>query len=141
MLFRSREVVRREIAASSYPRGNSRGPDYSDLLPEDLCNCPDCRRARGEMSGPFDDPDNDDGDFDSGEGDFEEDAIDDETMKAIFDERVPPGMPPEVAGVMYEIMKEAYLNGIPPDEILASLRNLGGAGGGSRSKRKKGKRK
>jgi hypothetical protein len=103
-----------------------------------LCNCPDCRHARGEMSGPFDDLD--DGDDEFGENDFEEDDIDEEKMKAIFGERVPPGMPPEVAGVMYEIMKEAYLNGIPPDEILASLKNLGG-GGGSRSKRKKGKRK
>jgi hypothetical protein len=132
-LDQAREVVRKEIAASDYPAGNSRGPDYSALLPDNLCNCPKCRRARGEMPSPFDDDDFDDADFD--------DNFDDDKMAKIFNERVPEGMPPELAQMLFEVLKEGYRNGLSPDEILEGLGELGGIGGSSRGKGKKGKRK
>jgi hypothetical protein len=135
-LDQAREVVRKENAASAYPSGNSGGnsgePDYSALLPGQLCNCPKCRRARGEAPSPFDD------DFD--EDDFDDDELTDERMEQIFNERVPEGMPPELAQMMFEILKAGYRNGLSPDEVLDELDNMGAPGGSSR-KRKKGGRK
>ena len=132
-LDQAREVVRKEIAASDYPGGNSRGPDYSALLPGKLCNCPECRRARGEMPSPFDDDD-----FD--EKDFDDEDFSDEKMERMFNERVPEGMPPELAQMLFEVLKEGYRNGLSPDEILEGLEDMGGFGGSSRGKGKKGKR-
>jgi hypothetical protein len=133
-LEQAREVVRKEIAASVYPAGNTRGPDYSALLPNQLCNCPKCRRARGEMPSPFDDDDFDDDDFD-------DDFLDDEKMEKIFNDRIPEGMPPELAQMLFEVLKEGYRNGISPEEILAELESKGGFRGGSRGKGSKGRRK
>jgi hypothetical protein len=127
-LDQAREVLSKEIAASNYPAGNNRGPDYSALLPDNLCDCPKCRSARGEMPGPFDDEDFDDN-------------FDDEKMKRIFDERVPEGMPPELAQMLFEVLKEGYRNGLSPDEILEGLEDMGGFGGSSSGQGKKGKRK
>jgi hypothetical protein len=132
-LEQAREVVQKEIAASVYPAGNSRGPDYSGLMPGRLCDCPECRRARGEMSVPLGDDDFDDEDFDE--------DLDDAKMEKIFNDRVPPGMPPEMAQMLFEILKEGYRNGLSPDEILDSLDEMAGLGGGFSRKRKKGGRK
>ena len=132
-LDQAREVVRKEIAASAYPAGNSREPDYSALLPGQLCNCPKCRRARREAPSPFDD------DFD--DDDVDDDELTDEKMERIFNERVPEGMPPELAQLFFEVLKEGFRNGLSPDEVLDSLDDLGGLGGSSRGKRKKGGRK
>jgi hypothetical protein len=132
-LDQAREVVRKEIAASVYPAGNSRGPDYSALLPDRQCNCPKCRRARGERPGPFDD------DFD--ENDVDDDYLDDEQMERTFNERVPPGMPRELAQMLFEVLKEGYRNGLSPDEILADLEGRGDLGGSSFGKGMKGRRK
>jgi len=125
--------VRKEIAASEYPTYNSRGPDYSALLPDNSCDCPKCRRARGEMPSPFDDDDFDDKEFDEN--------FDDEQMQRIFNERVPEGMPPELAQMLFEVLKEGYRNGLSPDEILEGLDDMGGFGAGSSGKGKKGNRK
>jgi hypothetical protein len=133
-LDQAREVVRKEIAASVYPAGNTRGPDYSALLPDRLCNCPKCRRARGEMPSPFDDDDFDDDDFD-------DDFLDDEKMEKIFNDRIPEGMPPELAQMLFEVLKEGYRNGVSPEEILAELEGKGGFRGGSGGKGNKGRRK
>jgi hypothetical protein len=132
-LDQAREVVRKEIAASEYPTYNSRGPDYSALLPDNSCDCPKCRRARGEMPSPFDDDDFDDKEFDEN--------FDDEQMQRIFNERVPEGMPPELAQMLFEVLKEGYRNGLSPDEILEGLDDMGGFGAGSSGKGKKGNRK
>jgi hypothetical protein len=128
-LDQAREVVQKEIAASDYPDGSTRGPDYSTLLPNQLCNCPKCRRARGETPTPFDDLD------------FDDDYLDDEKMEKIFTERVPEGMPPELAQMLFEVLKEGYRTGLSPDEILEELEDMGGLGGSFREKGKKGKRK
>jgi len=127
-LEQAREVVRKEIAASDYPAYNSRGPDYSALMPDNLCDCPKCRRARGETPHPFVDED------------FDDDDLDDEKMESIFNERVPEGMPPEVAKMFFEVLKEGYRNGLSPDEILKALDGTGDLGGGTRGKGKKGRR-
>lgn len=122
------EVVRKEKEATAYPAGNSRGPDYSALMPDPPCDCPDCRRARGEMPGSFDDDD------------FDDEELDDEKMEEIFNDRVPPGMPPELAKLMFEVLREGYRNGLSPEEILSELIDEG-PGGSSRGKRKKGRRR
>ncbi len=131
-LEQAREVVRKEIAASDYPAYNSRGPDYSALMPDNLCDCPKCRRARGETPHPFVDED------------FDDDDLDDEKMESIFNERVPEGMPPEVAKMFFEVLKAGYRNGLSPDEILEGLEgleNMSGFSGNPGGKAKKGKRK
>ena len=121
------EVLRKEKAAARFPKGNVRGPDYSNLLPQKLCNCPKCRRARGEMPDPFDFEDDADDDFD---------GIDEAEMERIFNERVPDDMPPEIARMLLDVMKEAFLNGESPDEVLSRL-----VGPRSRGKARKGRRK
>jgi hypothetical protein len=123
------EVLRKEKAASKF---NSRGPDYASLLPRMQCDCPKCRRARGEMPGPFDvEDDDDDDDFD----DF--DPIDEAEMERLFNQHVPKGMPPEISRMLFEVMKEAYLNGESLEEILSDLM----APERSRGKGRKGRRK
>ena len=102
-------------------------------MPDKLCNCAKCRRARGEMPSPFDDDDFDDADFD--------DDFDDQKMERMFKERVPEGMPPELAQMLFEVLKEGYRNGLSPDEVLAELGGMGGLGGSFRGKGKKGKGK
>ena len=56
------EVLQKEKAAPAFPTGTREGPDYRDVLTNKLCQCPDCRRARGEALEP-DEPCFDDEDF------------------------------------------------------------------------------
>jgi hypothetical protein len=61
-------ILKKEKAATKFPKGKVRGPDYSDLAPEP-CQCPECRRARGQYVDPsefldFDDDEDDDEDMD-----------------------------------------------------------------------------
>ncbi len=112
-LEQTREVIRKELASPLFPSRFSPGPDYSGLLPRKSCDCPDCRRRRGEDDDPFD-----------GEAPVEE-VLDDAQMKEVFDRRLPPGIPPELAGELFEALKEALRSGQSPDEI--SERLLGGA--------------
>jgi tetratricopeptide (TPR) repeat protein len=114
----AREVVRREMASSAFPRDSGAGPYYNDLIrvPANLC------RQRGEAPDPFDEEEEDDLEFDEPE------------MEEIFNQAVPEGIPPEIAKQLYEIMKESLITGESPDEIMA--RAFGGGG-----KKKKGQRK
>jgi hypothetical protein len=131
-LDQAAEVVRKEIAASAYPAGSSRGPDYSELLPDDLCDCPKCRRARGEMPDPFFGDDDDD----------EEEELDEEEFNDIFNATMPQDMPPELAQMMSQVMREAFISGMSPDEVLQELKKIErSVVGGSRGPGKKGKRK
>lgn len=118
------EVLRREKAAATPPKENNRGPDYDDLLPDLECQCPECRRARGEYVNPFDEEDEEDDD--------------DEMIDEIFNEfPPPPDVPPELARMLLEEMKKAMQRGESPDEMIARL-----AGGGPAPRRKKkGRRK
>lgn len=110
------EVVRRERAERDPSTGNRRGPDYSDLLYKDLCQCPGCRQARGESFEDFDD---------------------DDDLDAIFDDlEIPPDMPPEIARMLLEATAEAVERGDTLEELISRL-----TGGGPPKKRKKGGRR
>jgi hypothetical protein len=119
-------VVRKEKAERAFPTAYRPGPDYSDLIKIKTvpCDCPDCRRARGEGSDAFED-------FDEGEDDFDE-------IESLLDSMpLPPGMPPEIGKMM---MAEA-LAGVARGESIDSVMNrLFGSRPGSGGKRKKGRR-
>jgi hypothetical protein len=123
-LEQAREVVRRELAAPAFPGPFDPGLDYSDFFPEELCQCADCRRRRGEDFDPLDVNENPFG-------------MDEAEMERIFFSRVPKAIPPEVARAMFEVMKEAFLNGEDPGEIMSQF--MGGPAGGT--SHKKGRRK
>jgi hypothetical protein len=130
-LEQARDVVRKEIASPAFPGRFSSGPDYSDLMPRKLCQCPDCRRERGEISGLIgEEEDGDDYEFDG-------DDFDENDVERIFNESVPDDMPPETARMLLQVMKEALATGESLDEILSRV--LGGSRGGG--KRKKGRRR
>jgi len=117
-------VVRKEKAERVFPTANRPGPGYGDLLGAALCNCPKCRRARGEAVGPFED--------------FEEDD-DDVDLDAFLDGmELPPDMPPEIARILLEETQKSVQRG----ESLDSLLNrLFGSGTGFGGRRKKGRRR
>jgi hypothetical protein len=120
----ARDVVRKEIASPKFPGSASRDPDYSDLMPRrELCQCPDCRAARGEITDPFDDDES----FD----DFEKTELEE-----MFNESIPDDIPPEVSKTLLGILKEALSTGESPEKIMARV-----LGGGPPGKRKKGRRK
>lgn len=123
-LDQAREVLRKELASPGFPSPFNPGPDYSDLLPEEVCQCPDCRHRRGECPGLFDD-----------EESLEDDEFDEAQMKKVFDDRVPGDMPSDIAAMLFEVMKETLLTGGSPDEIVSRI--LGGSG----RKQKKGRKK
>jgi hypothetical protein len=120
-------VVRKEKAERAFPTAYRPGPDYSDLLEGDLCDCSNCRRARGEGSGPFEDFEDDD------------DDDDDLDLDAVLDGMpMPPGMPPELGKM---VLAEA-LGSVARGESVDSVMNrLFGSMPGSRGKRKKGGRR
>jgi hypothetical protein len=109
-------VVRKEKAERAFPTAYRSGPDYSDLLGGGLCDCPNCRRARGEGSGPFED-DEDDDDLDIGE---------------IIDQiPPPPGVPPELAKILLAEAMRSVVNGEPVDSVM---NRMFGSGPGKRKK-------
>ncbi len=110
-------MVRRELAAPKFPSRSDSGPDYGDLLPATLCQCPDCRRKRGELE-------------------IDEEEFDEDKMEEIFYKNAPPDLPPDLARKLFEVMKEAFLSGEDPEEIISQI--LGDEGG---EKKKKGRKK
>jgi hypothetical protein len=104
------EVMRTEKGASTFPVGARREPDYNGLLPGRLCDCPECRSARGEL------PDSD--------------CFDEIAMRRLFDEKLPDGIPPDAAEELFDLMKNAFLNGETAEDIF------GGMGKGKKRKRK-----
>ncbi len=122
-------VVQKEKMERAFPTAYRPGPDYSDLLGSGLCNCPKCRRARGEAVGPFEDfQDEDD---EENDGDLDLDAILDGT-------ELPPDMPPEIARILLGETKKAVERG----ESLDSLLNrVFGAEAGFGRRGKKGRRR
>jgi hypothetical protein len=110
-------VVRREMAERTAPTQHRPGPDYSDLLGEPPCDCPNCRRARGEATDPFED--------------FEEDD-DDVDLDAILDGiPPPPGVPPELAKILLADAMRDVLNGESVDSVMS---RMFGHGPGKRKK-------
>ncbi len=108
------EVIRKEKAARTISPAGTPSPDYSDLFVRDECPCPECRRRRGE------EPD-----------------IDDDEFGSIFGPEIPPGMPPEIAEMLYEETAKAVESGESLEDLLSRLQR----GGGFLKKKKKGKRK
>ncbi len=132
-LDQARDVISKEIASPDFPGYVSRDPDYSDLMPRrELCPCPDCRAARGEIPSPFDD------DFDD---DFDEDEDDPfgglppREIDHMFRDTIPEGLPPELSKVLIEIMKESLVTGESPEQIMGRVL------GGFKPGKKKGRRK
>jgi hypothetical protein len=120
----AREVVRKELKATGFPRRFSRGPDYSNLMPPPrfLCPCPDCSQERGEAPMEWPDDEDDEPEFDEAE------------MKRIFYEQLPEGVPPDIARELFEIAKESLLTGKSPEKIMSRVM-------GDDGKKKKGRRK
>jgi len=113
-------VVRKEKAERAFPTAYRPGPDYRDLLAAP-CDCPKCRRARGEAAGPFD--------F---EGDDGDDGLDELLGQ------IPPDMPAEIARMLFDETKKAVGRG----ESLDSLLNrVFGPEMGFGRRRKKGRRR
>jgi len=120
-------VVQKEKAERAFPSVRHPGPDYSDFLGAAPCQCPDCRRARGEVTGPFEDFEEDDGENDGAD------------LDAILDGMPPPpGMPPEIAKILIAEMKKAILRGEPLDSLLDRVL---GPEMGSGGKHQKGRRR
>src|ERR1019366_9418262 len=117
-------VVRKEKAERAFPTAYRPGPDYRDLLGAASCDCPNCRRARGEAAGPFEDFEEDDGDLDL-------DAILDGTQ-------LPPDMPPEIARILFEETRKSVQRGASLDSLL---NRVFGSGAGFGRRRKKGRRR
>src|SRR5207247_9094306 len=110
----------------SFPDRYRSGADYSEFLDADLCMCPDCRRARGQETGAFEDFDEDDG------------ALD---LDAIFKGSAPPslpGVPPEVSRMLFQEATKAIERG---ESLDSMLNRLFGPGAGFRGRRGKGRRR
>jgi len=115
-------VVRKEKAERAFPTVYRPGPDYSDLLEPLACDCPDCRRARGEGS-------------DASE-DFDEEK--DLDIESLLDSMpLPPGMPPEIGKMMLAEALAGIARGESVDSVMS---RLFGSRPGSGAKRKKGRR-
>ena len=104
-LAQARAVLDKEKACSESPSRSRRGPDYTDLLP--LCQCANCRRARGEIVDAFDDEPDDEPDDDFDDLDFP------------FD--LPPDIPPEVADQLMREVTEAIRRGESFEEFKARI--------------------
>jgi hypothetical protein len=125
----ARGVVKKELASPAFPSPNKPGPDYGDLMPKTACQCAKCRAKRGEIPDVFDEEEDE---FDDDV--FGDDEFDEVEMERVFKQNVPKGIPPELARMLYESMREAFLSGVSPDEIMEEILNEGG-------KKKKGRRK
>ena len=118
------EVLRKEKAEPKFLSRSSDGPDYRAILKEKLCDCPTCRRARGETPDSFDE-------------DPEDDFEDEPDLDEIFANMpLPPDMPREVAEMIMEETRQAVESGESLDSLMS---RLFGPGPSQRS-RKKGRR-
>jgi uncharacterized protein len=125
------EVARKEAAFPAFPKRFDLGPDYNELLPDSLCQCPNCRRKRGETPDLFDEEDV------AGDGAFEDFIdLDEKEMRRMFKQGLPKDLPPDLADSLFEVMKESFLSGESPEKFLSQI--PGERGG---SKQKKGRRK
>jgi hypothetical protein len=118
------EVVQKEKAERAFPTAHRPGPDYSDFLGVALCNCPKCRRARGEATGPFED--------------FEEDGDDVDFDEVFGGMELPPDMPPEIARMLFQETEKAVQRG---ESLDSFLNRLFGPSMGFGGRRKKGRRR
>ena len=115
-------VVRTEKKERAFPTPYRRGPDYNDLLGAAACNCPKCRRARGEALGPFEDFEDDEEDFGM-----------DELLGSVS-----PEIPPEIARMLFDETKKAVQRG---ESLDSMLNRIFGPEMGSGRRPKKGRRR
>ena len=145
-LEQSREVVKRELASPAFPRSDSVGPDYKDLLPDQRCDCWECRRERGEIpyDSDFNDIDDDDGfDYEGVDPDEEEAELIEQ-----FKDNVPRDMPPEIVDAFCQVLKDGLRSGKTPAQVMSEIfAGIGGPpprstrGGAKKAKKKGGKRR
>ena len=129
-LEQAQEVARKEAASRDFPTRSDAGPDYSELLPDGLCQCPNCRRKRGET------PDLDDDAKATGRGLLQDlFDMDEEEMRMAFRQGLPEDVPPDIVNSLFNVMKESFLTGEPLDKLLPQIL------GGPEPKQKKGRRK
>lgn len=119
------EVLRKEKAEPEFLAHSGEGPDYRDILQEKLCNCPECRRARGEAPDSF---------ADEVEEEFEDEPDLDELFAGMS---LPPDMPKDIAAMILEETRQAVKRGESLDSLMSRL--LGP--GASRRSEKKGRRR
>ena len=147
-LDQAREVLKREVASPAYPDSSKKAPDYSDLVPDKVCNCPDCHRRRGESPGPFDDDEDEfgfeeedrDDDFDF---DFDGPFLGEEAeIVRAFKDNAPKDMPPWALDALIEGVTVGLRAGKSPEEIMAGLlAGLDGLPGrGGKKSKKKGRK-
>ncbi len=119
----AREVARKEKEARSFPKYGDRGPDYRDLI-EARCDCPACRRKRGESISP----EQEERWYDEAAEDLDASpAFDDdmeEELRSAFFRLVPSGIPPEVARSMFDIFRTGMREGIPPELVMSQMRKM-----------------
>ncbi|HTQ86774.1 MAG TPA: hypothetical protein VMI93_11225 [Candidatus Solibacter sp.] len=119
------EVLRKEKAEPEFLARSGEGPDYRDILKEKLCNCPECRRARGEAPDSF-------------AGEVEDEFEDEPDLDKLFAGMpLPPDMPKDVAAMILEETRQAVERG----ESLESLMSRLFGPGASRRSEKKGRRR
>ncbi len=137
-LEQAQGVARKEKQARAFPSRGERGPDYGDLL-ELPCDCPACRRKRGEKVSAGQESRW----MDEAEEEMDPfgDEFEDELRQGFF-ERAPPGLPPDVVQAMYEVFVGGMKSGQTPTEVMARLQAMvGDMDPGKPGTGKKGKRR
>jgi len=109
------EVLRKEKAEPASLGRNAPGPDYGAMLRKKLCDCPDCRRERGESVEPFEDMDLD---------------------EILASTPLPPDMPKEIAQILLEETKRAVERGESLDSLMARLFGPEARSGSKKRRRK-----
>ena len=107
------EVLRSEKKEPNTFAADRHDPDYNRIRTKKQCDCPDCRRERGEIDGPPED------------------------LEEIFDgTAVPPDMPPEIARMLFEETRRAVERGESLDSFLSRLFPGGSRRGSHRRRRR-----
>jgi len=92
------EILRAEKAEPKVFAAHRRDPDYEQILQQKRCDCPKCRRERGEIVEEFED------------------------LEDMFDGvPIPEDMPPEIARMFFEETRKAVESGESLDSLLARL--------------------
>ena len=113
-LAQASEVLQTEKAERVYPKGNRTEPKYQSILGHELCQCPDCRRERGEKVARFEFDLYGDDDFDDEDAGFDEEVL-------VGELEVLAGMPPEIASLLLEETARAVRNGESLEQLLERL--------------------
>lgn len=138
-LDQAREVVKRELAQPTFPTVRSK-PMYGDMLPASECDCPSCRRGRGQRTGPFNEFDflGDDEDDDDDFLDPPRTGASEAELIKIFRQSAPKEFPPAMIDELVEMLKTEFRAGVSPQEILDGMAAVMGIA--SKAKQKGGRK-